>query len=150
MTQQWDSSTSKDFKAPPPTPGDDNLLTIASNTKWWWMGPGSRVGTDDGGRSICSVARLTPVGQQGSWWKRSPVCLRLVQQVSVLHAGRPRTTWRQNQMKRISVRRLEGEMRGLCLRLHSGLVIIWCLQSQKPSGPHLGKQSSEPHFNNVP
>lgn len=56
------------------------------------MGPGSRAGTNDAGGSICSVARLTAVSQQGARRERAPVSFGLVQQVSVLHAGWPRTT----------------------------------------------------------
>lgn len=56
------------------------------------MGPGSRAGTNDAGGSICGVARLTAISQQGVRGKRAPVSFGLVQQVSVLHVGWQRTT----------------------------------------------------------
>lgn len=55
------------------------------------MGPGPGAGTNDAGGSICGVARLAAISQQGARGKGATVSLGLVQQVSVLDARGPRT-----------------------------------------------------------
>lgn len=68
------------------------LLTIAFNAARRRMGPGSRTGTDDADGSICGVARVAAVHQQGPRGERAPVSFGLVKQLSVLHTGRLATT----------------------------------------------------------
>lgn len=68
------------------------LLTAAPDAAWRLRGPVPGAGAEDGGGSICGVAGLTAIGQQGAQGERPPVGFGLVQQVSVLHAGGPRTT----------------------------------------------------------
>ena len=68
------------------------MLTAASDASRGLMGPGSRVATRDGGGSICSVAGLAAISQQGAGGEGAPVSFGLVQQISVLHAGWPHTT----------------------------------------------------------
>lgn len=66
-------------------------LTADPDAAWGLMGPGPGAGTNDAGGSICGVARLAAISQQGARGKGATVSLGLVQQVSVLDARGPRT-----------------------------------------------------------
>lgn len=68
------------------------LLTIAFNAARRRVGPGSRAGTDDADGSICGVARVAAVHQQGPRGEGAPVSFGLVKQLSVLHTRRLSTT----------------------------------------------------------
>lgn len=74
-------------------------LTVTPDAARRLVGPDAQTGANDAGGPIGRVAGLAAVRQQGARRKGSPVGLRPVEQVPVLHAERPRATCRRDREK---------------------------------------------------
>lgn len=76
------------------------LLTVIADAERRLVGPDAQTGANDAGGPIGNVAGLAAISQQGARSKGSPVGLRLVQQVPVLHTSRPHATWKRDTKKK--------------------------------------------------
>lgn len=86
--------------------GREKPRTVTADAARRLVGPDAQTGANDAGGPIGRVAGLAAVRQQGARRKGSPVGLRPVEEVPVLHAERPRATWRQDKKKRARVKTL--------------------------------------------
>lgn len=65
---------------------------VVAEAAWRWVGPGAQAGADDADWPVRRVAGLTAVREQGARGEGAAVSFGLVQQVSMLHSGRPSTS----------------------------------------------------------
>lgn len=82
--------------------GTEKPRTVTADAARRLVGPDAQAGANDAGGPIGRVAGLAAVRQQGARRKGSPVGLRPVEEVPVLHAKRPRATWRRDKENRES------------------------------------------------
>lgn len=117
-------------------------LTVIADAARRLVGPDAQTGANDAGGPIGSVAGLAAISQQRARSKGSPVGLRLVQQVPVLHARRPHATWKRDTKKKNEPKREGENTAAAAVRAHS---ILTMSPRQRVFSSSLGADLPEPN-----